>query len=239
MIHMEVLPGWREADGTHIAGLRLQLAPGWKTFWRAPGDAGIPARFILDASENLAEFVPVWPTPEVFDVAGLCTIGYKHELILPLKVNATSIDAPIMLNGQIEMGICSDVCVPATLDLNAILPAEGVADVRIQTALIDVPFTAEEAGVRDMRCAMAPVQYGMGFRSEIVLPAMGGDEIVVIEPTDPSIWVAETRSWWEGEILVTETEMSHVENDGIGMRPEDMRITVIGGGQAVEIDGCP
>jgi DsbC/DsbD-like thiol-disulfide interchange protein len=239
MVHLEVLEGWRAQDGTHMAALRLRLAPGWKTFWRAPGDAGIPPRFALEPSENLAGLVPVWPTPEVFDVGGLRTIGYSRELLLPLRVMPERAGAPVRLEGRIEMGICSDVCVPATLALSATLPAGGSPDIAIQTALIDVPYTPAEAGVTGISCSVAAVQYGLGFRSEIALPAMGGDETVVIETGDPLIWVAETQSWWEGGTLVTETEMSHADGPGVSLSPQDVRITVIGDGIAVEIDGCP
>lgn len=239
MVHLDILPGWRNADGTHVAALHLSLAPGWKTFWRAPGDAGIPARFHLEDSHNLAGITPVWPTPQVFDVAGMRTIGYNRELVLPLRVTAEDAGAPISLQGQIELGVCRDVCVPALMDFAALLPVEGANDLRIRAALIDVPYSAAEAGVTDVTCAIGPVQYGLGFRSEITMPRIGGAEVVVIEPGDPMIWVAETRSWWEGPALVTETEMSHVEKPGVTLDPADIRITVIGAGQAVEISGCP
>lgn len=239
MVQAEILPGWREADGTHMAALRLRLAPGWKTFWRAPGDAGIPARFDLDPSDNLGGLEPVWPVPEVFDVAGMRTIGYRRELVLPLRIAPERADEPVMLSGEVALGICSDVCVPATLALQATLPVTGARDPQIVTALIDRPYSAAEAGVGEVVCATAPVQYGVGFRSEITLPAMGGDETVVIEPGDPDVWVGPTRSWWEGPVLVTETELSHVDGPGVRIAARDIRITVIGDGAAVEIDGCP
>jgi len=239
VIRLDVLPGWRTPDGTHVAALRLRLAPGWKTFWRAPGDAGIPARFALEGSDNLVSLEPVWPTPDVFDVAGLRTLGYAGELVLPLRVTASDATAPIRLEGQVELGICRDICIPATLDVAALLPADGAPDAAIRGALIDVPYSAAEAGVSDIVCATGPVQYGIGFRAEITLPRMGGSEMVVVEPGDPMIWVAETRSWWEGDTLIAETEMSHLEKPGLNLASEAVTITILGGGQAVEILGCP
>ncbi len=41
----QVLEGWVRADGTRMAAVQLDLEPGWKTYWRAPGDAGIPPSF--------------------------------------------------------------------------------------------------------------------------------------------------------------------------------------------------
>ncbi|MCH2165201.1 MAG: hypothetical protein MK098_11185 [Marinovum sp.] len=234
----ELLPGWRAADGTHIAALRLTLAPGWKTFWRAPGDAGIPPRFDTDRSDNLAEMTPVWPRPDVFDVSGMRSVGYTRELVLPLRVTPENTENDISLRADINLGVCSDICVPANFYVEGSLPVAGQSDARIVAALVDVPYSAEEAGVQSVACYTAPLQYGTGFRAEIVMPQMPGREQVVLEASDPSVWVAEARAWWEGETLIAETEISHSEDRGYRVDMADVRLTVIGRGQAVDIQGC-
>ena len=40
-----LIAGWRQADGSRLAGIEIRLAPGWHTYWRAPGSAGIPPTF--------------------------------------------------------------------------------------------------------------------------------------------------------------------------------------------------
>ncbi|MEL7014329.1 MAG: protein-disulfide reductase DsbD domain-containing protein, partial [Pseudomonadota bacterium] len=62
-IEARLLTGWRAADGSHIAALQIDLAPGWTTYWRAPGDAGIPPYFDWHASENLSSVDVEWPSP--------------------------------------------------------------------------------------------------------------------------------------------------------------------------------
>ncbi|WP_425038060.1 protein-disulfide reductase DsbD domain-containing protein [Primorskyibacter sp. S187A] len=238
MVHAEVLPGWRDADGTHMAALRITLAPGWKTFWRAPGDAGIPPRFRTEGSENLSTMRPIWPTPHVFNVSGMRTVGYQRELILPLEITPEADGDTVSLAGTIDMGICSDVCVPASLTFEATLPPDGASDARIVAAILDTPYSASEAGVAQVDCFMGPVQYGMGLRAEITLPQMAGREEVVVEASDPYIWVAEPRSWWEGDVLIAETELSHTERQGFTVTQDDLRITVIADGEAVDIQGC-
>ena len=71
-----IIPGSRQDDGSRLAGLRLTLARGWKTYWRSPGEAGVPPSFDWSRSENVAGVEVLWPRPKFFDSFGLTTIGY-------------------------------------------------------------------------------------------------------------------------------------------------------------------
>ena len=106
VVQAEVLPGWRQADGSHVAALRLTLADQWKTYWRAPGDAGIPPSFDWSGSENLTDVTLHWPAPHVFELNGMRTVGYTRELILPLEIRARNADQPISLRSHVMLGVC-------------------------------------------------------------------------------------------------------------------------------------
>ncbi|MBZ0122612.1 MAG: hypothetical protein K8F31_01845, partial [Roseovarius sp.] len=86
VVDVRVLPGWRTAEGLHIAALEMRLRPGWMTYWRSPGDAGIPPQFDWRRSRNLTGVEIVWPTPSIRDKGGVRTIGYSDVLILPVRV---------------------------------------------------------------------------------------------------------------------------------------------------------
>jgi DsbC/DsbD-like thiol-disulfide interchange protein len=73
-------------NGGHMAAVELQLAPGWKTYWRSPGDAGIPPSFDWSGSENVKSVRLHWPAPEVFEANGMQTIGYHERLVLPVEI---------------------------------------------------------------------------------------------------------------------------------------------------------
>ena len=75
VVTVELLDGWRDVDGTHFAGIEITLAPGWKTYWRAPGDGGLPTSLNWSRSSNLQTAKVHWPRPDVFRVAGLRSIG--------------------------------------------------------------------------------------------------------------------------------------------------------------------
>ena len=64
VVSASVLTGWRMENGHHMAALRITLAPGWKTYWRAPGEAGIPPRFDWTGSDNLSAVTVHWPDGE-------------------------------------------------------------------------------------------------------------------------------------------------------------------------------
>ncbi len=107
-----LLTGWQTDAGTHMAGLQLTLAPGWKTYWRSPGDAGIPPQFDWSGSQNLKSVRLHWPSPSVFHTNGYQTIGYIGGVVLPIEVEAKDPSRPVTLSAVMELGICDKVCMP-------------------------------------------------------------------------------------------------------------------------------
>lgn len=93
-------------------GLQVQLAPGWKIYWRNPGDAGIPPQFNWQGSRNLQSAEVHWPRPEEFDVFGLTTWGYHDEVVYPITIELTEPGAPLDLELDLFFGICEQVCIP-------------------------------------------------------------------------------------------------------------------------------
>ena len=238
VVSLEVLPGWRTEAGTHMAGLRFSLAPGWKTYWRAPGDSGIPPTFTWQGSRNMAGARFHWPVPEVFWSNGLRSIGYSGDVVIPVEITPARPGAAARIAGQVDLGVCATVCVPVTLDFAADLPAAGERDVAIATALVDRPLTEAEAGVGRVACAVAPSDEGLRVTAAIEMPPAGGAEVAVIETGDPGIWVSEAETRREGGILTASVEMIHGRGGAVALDRSALRITVLGSDRAVEIDGC-
>ena len=92
------------------AGIRVELAEGWKTYWRMPGDAGIPPEFNLRASAP-ADIEVLFPLPTRFDDASGESVGYKHEVIFPILVRPRPF-APLHLTLDLFLGVCREVCIP-------------------------------------------------------------------------------------------------------------------------------
>jgi DsbC/DsbD-like thiol-disulfide interchange protein len=101
------------------AGVEIMLQPGWKTYWRYPGDSGVPPRFGFARSENVRDVTVNWPAPHRFADGGGHSIGYKDRVIFPLRVTAADERKPVVLRVDIDYGVCEKLCVPvdAKLDL--------------------------------------------------------------------------------------------------------------------------
>jgi DsbC/DsbD-like thiol-disulfide interchange protein len=238
VVQAEILPGWRDADGTHMAAVKVTMNPGWKTYWRAPGDAGIPPQITWSGSRNLGTVSLEWPTPVVFNQNGMRSIGYTDALVLPLRISPKDADKPVRLKATLDIGVCRDICVPQRLKVKAELPPSGARDAEIAAALVDQPLTAREAGVGKVTCKLSPTSDGVALKATIQMPSAGGTEVAVVETADPHIWVAEGKTKRSGKTLVTETEMMHVDASSFMVNRSDLRFTVLGAKHAVDIIGC-
>src|SRR5258708_15844276 len=90
-----------------LAGIAFQLEPGWKTYWRTPGDSGVPPRFDFSKSENIEAVTVLWPAPTKFDDgAGGYSLGYHDQVVLPLRIVAKNADKPVTLRADINYSVC-------------------------------------------------------------------------------------------------------------------------------------
>ena len=115
-------------------GLQFRMKPGWKIYWRSPGDAGFPPQVNWAGSVNLASAEMSWPSPERFSVLGLETLGYRNEVVLPITVSPFESGKEIALKARVRFLTCSDICVPYETDLALVLPSGVDAP---ETTLID------------------------------------------------------------------------------------------------------
>jgi DsbC/DsbD-like thiol-disulfide interchange protein len=235
----EVLEGWRDADGRHYAALSIRLAPGWKTYWRTPGTAGIPPVFDWAASDNVEDVTVAFPVPNVFEQNGMTSIGYADQVVFPLIVRPSDSTEDIALRGQLLIGVCEDICVPLELELTATLQADGSQHTAtIARAMKDRPMTAQEAGIRNIACEIVPIDDGLRITARIGLPRMGRNEVAVIELADRGVWVSEPLVRRDGATLVAQSDMVPPNAQPFLLSRNDVRITVIGDGRAVDIQGC-
>jgi DsbC/DsbD-like thiol-disulfide interchange protein len=129
------------SQGTPLrAGIEIRLKQGWHTYWRYPGDAGVPPRFDFAGSQNVKAVEVLWPAPRRLPEAGLNTIGYDRDVILPLHVTPQDQAKPVTLQIKLDYAICEKLCVPAQTKAElALAGGQTPQDGRLAAAEARVP----------------------------------------------------------------------------------------------------
>jgi DsbC/DsbD-like thiol-disulfide interchange protein len=121
------------------AGIEIRLAHGWHTYWRYPGDAGVPPRIEFKGSQNVKSVEVRYPVPKRLPEAGMVAIGYDRDVILPLALVAQDATKPVVLRLQIDYAVCEKLCAPAegkaeltlTAGASSMEPALAAAEARV------------------------------------------------------------------------------------------------------------
>ena len=131
-----------------LGGIAFQLQPGWKTYWRTPGDSGVPPRFDFSKSENIEAVTVMWPAPTKFDDgASGHSLGYHDQIILPLRIVVKSADKPVTLRAAINYAVCEKLCIP--VEANTELPITSVASTEDSALLAALDTVPKPANVGD------------------------------------------------------------------------------------------
>lgn len=153
--------------------LEFRLAPGWKIYWRTPGEAGLPPTIDLSgsASPDLVATIR-WPVPQRFDVFGFDNFGYESQTILPLDLTGHLVGAPAQISAQLEALACSDICVPVMAQLDLLLPdGPATASSHAQTIARSVSMVP--------RVAPAGGRAATGPNLSVVAAVIRGNDLMV------------------------------------------------------------
>jgi DsbC/DsbD-like thiol-disulfide interchange protein len=141
------------------AGVEIKLQPGWKTYWRYPGDSGVPPRFDFAGSDNLASADVLYPAPHAFTDETGTSIGYKENVVFPLRVKPRDPAKPVTLKVKVDYAVCEKLCVPAEgkAELTLPAPARGQDDgLAAAEARVPKKVSAKEAGLTARRVTGKP-----------------------------------------------------------------------------------
>ncbi len=135
--------GRRRISAPFLAGIEVRLDPHFITYWRDPGDAGVPPSFDVAASTNLKSADVRYPAPERLDEAGAEAYGYSHDVVFPLRVTPLDPAKPVTLAVEFEYAVCYNICLPARAELRLTLDGRPSAEGdRVLAALAAVPRRA-------------------------------------------------------------------------------------------------
>ncbi len=222
------------------AALQLHMDEGWKTYWRSPGDAGLPPQLDWSGSANLAGATIQWPAPERHVMLGVETFGYEDEVIFPLTIALAETGEPVALAARVDILVCSDLCVPATLDVSLDLPAgEAVPDARranlIDRAVARVPGDGAAAGLEIDRVSVS----GSGDAATLVVEATSAFPFEApdffVEAGDGFAFGAPTFTFASArESLTAEIPLLQRPDDTAELARQTVTLTLVDGARAME-----
>lgn len=224
-------------EGAVSAGLHFQMAPGWKTYWRSPGDAGYPMDLDWSGSRNVASVEVDWPAPHRFSLFGMDTFGYHEEVIFPLRVEAADPAEAVHLVAEVDYLLCENVCIPYKETVSLSLPP-GSAGVAPEVFLIDafrhqVPGDESASGITVEELGLA------GEGDALRLEARVSSEKPFASTPDMIVEGPSSAHFGRPEVVVSEdgTSASFVlpvsARDAI--EGEDVILTVLDRGRALEV----
>jgi DsbC/DsbD-like thiol-disulfide interchange protein len=114
-----------KVEGLWRAGILIELEPDWKTYWRVPGDAGIPPQFDWAGSVNMQTVDVGFPVPVRFQDASGEAIGYHDKVVFLLSIKPASPDQKIQLKLNMFFAVCKGVCIPAKARFDVALDASN------------------------------------------------------------------------------------------------------------------
>lgn len=127
---------WGKRKPSLVAGIHVTLDEGWKTYWRNPGDAGLPPNFDWSRSTNLKSAKVLWPAPVRFHDSAGTSYGYKKEVVFPVLVEPVNPGKPVELKLSMEYAVCADICIPVEAKLEVISGKSGFFS-RSHTSLLE------------------------------------------------------------------------------------------------------
>jgi DsbC/DsbD-like thiol-disulfide interchange protein len=215
------------------AGVEIRLAPGWKTYWRYPGDSGMPPRFDFSGSQNVRSVTVRYPAPQrLVDESGT-TIGYKHDVVFPLEIVPDDAGKPVTVRLKLDYAVCEKTCVPA--DAKAELtpggPSTLAARVAASDALVPKPATLGENGALSIRAAR---REGSKVVVDVAAPA----------GVDVELFAEGPRPDWALPVPARVSEAAGVQRfafelDGLppDTKPDGatLTLTAVAGSQAIEV----
>jgi DsbC/DsbD-like thiol-disulfide interchange protein len=221
-----------------LGGIAFALQPGWKTYWRTPGDSGVPPRFDFAKSENVEAVTVLWPAPMQFDDgAGGHSLGYKGQVVLPLRIVAKNADKPVTLRAAINYAVCEKLCIP--VEANAELAFASVAsteDSALFAALETVPKPANVGDPNPLTIRDVKRDGKSAVTVDVATPDARDVSLFVEGPTPD--WALPVPKLIEGG--PAGVKRFSFELDGLppGASPEGaaLKLTLVGGDRAYEFN---
>lgn len=217
-------------NGVWTAGVEIALRADAHTYWRNPGEAGVPPRFDFSSSSNVAHVDVSFPAPTRIVEAGSEAIGYKGEVVLPLRVTPIDPGTPSVLRMRMDYAACAEICLPARADVSLPLPppSEAADSARIAQARSAVP---ERLGA-DAASKVASLRREPGQQATWIVEPAAAFQARDVFAEGPDGFYLATRREADGFRI---TVLEHPPGRPV---PEALRLTMVGAAKSVEFEAA-
>lgn len=215
------------------AGVEIRLAPATKTYWRYPGDSGLPPRFDFSGSRNVKSVMVRWPAPQRLTDESGTVIGYKHDVVFPLAIVPEDAGKPVTLRLKLDYGACEKICVPADAKVELMLGRPGAFADRIAASEARVPRPAR-LGEMSALAIRAARREGNRVMVDVAAPAGAAVDLFAEGPTPDWALPVPARGELAGGV-----QRFSFELDGLppNTRPDGatLTLTAVAGNEAIEV----
>lgn len=225
-----VVSGTPTSDGLLLGAVEINLKPGWKTYWRDPGGAGVPFQMSLSGSENVSAHEIGYPAPRRFDDGYSVYAGYKDPVALAVTFTVSDPSKPVAIDAEVFLGICESICIPVQTRFQLVTSGETGSN----------PDTA----IVSMAHAALPQEAGNGLQissmrqdGDMVIAKVDADDF-----SDPDLYLINANGWFFGTPEAVRTSDSGlefkipvIEKPSSGSdKPAFLEYTLIVGGKSAE-----
>lgn len=144
----------KPAGASLQAGVEIKLEGEWKTYWRSPGDAGVPMTVTLESTAaNIAAVTIQWPYATRFvEEWGLEVFGYKHQVLIPITLQLIDPKQPTQADLKINYAVCSDICINEEHKVSLAIPVDYKPDAKqvkkLAAAQVRIPLANGGNGLK-------------------------------------------------------------------------------------------
>lgn len=226
------------ADGAApVAALEIVLAPGWKTYWRTPGEGGLPPILDFSESRNLLEATVGYPPPHRYNDSYSITNVYEGRVVLPIELVPEVAGAPVTVHLRFDLGVCETICIPFQIETSVTFSTGETDLVALalhqegRAHLPSPPIPGEFEVVRVDRAA----EDGLAaeYRATVIAPQPFGAELFVEGPVG---WfaIAPHQIDRDGDLLIFGFGFERMNSEGPAISGTPVMFTLVSGGAAIE-----
>lgn len=223
------------AGARRLAGIEIALDPDFLTYWRTPGEAGVPPTADFAGSTNLAGAALKFPAPDRFDEGGVEAYGYKARVVFPVLVEPMDAGRPVDLAMALSFAICAKLCLPVqancALELSADSTSSEAESVREALARVPMPQTLGAAGP----LAIDSIALSPDGDSIVAVARAGSDAVLSLFPEAPEPWFVQADAGTPADAGLTRFTLKILNRPPGKVTTLPLRLTLVSDTTAVEV----